>query len=251
MKTVFVAILLLLILTTVYSIDTSAQFWEFPDTLQPFEYGNVLINRSSEKNNVLPVIFSHWRHRVKYTCRVCHFELEIQFKKNATEITEQDNRNGLFCGTCHNGEKAFGHTEENCHRCHTETITRGKRKFMKLQRLAPAKYGNKINWIKVARKTRPKYSIFLKGERSLKFNKLLKLKAEWQFVPPAIFPHSVHVRLLDCSNCHPDIFNIKKKTTKHFRMEYILEGKFCGVCHLKIAFPMNYCLMCHPGIKSS
>ena len=64
-----------------------------------------------------------------------------------------------------------------------------------------------------------------------------------------MFPHWEHVQMLDCSNCHPEIFNLKKKTTKHFSMDNILKGKFCGACHLNVAFPMDPCKRCHPDIR--
>ena len=31
-------------------------------------------------------------------------------------------------------------------------------------------------------------------------------------------------------------------------MKYILEGKFCGVCHLNVAFPLDDCQRCHPDM---
>lgn len=228
-----------------------AEYWQFPPAPAPHDYGNLLINRISAEHNVKPVTFSHWQHREKYTCRVCHFELYFEMAGNTTEITEEDNRNGLYCGACHNGVEAFGHTEQNCTRCHNGNLSHGKEKFQELQkRLPKTKFGNNIDWVKALDKglTTPKYSLFKEGERPLKFNKHLTLEAEWQFVPPAYFPHAEHVRLLDCSNCHPEIFNLKKKTTKHFLMEYILDKKFCGVCHLGVAFPMNDCTRCHPKI---
>lgn len=81
------------------------------------------------------------------------------------------------------------------------------------------------------------------------YEKTLLLEAEWDRVLPAIFPHKSHTSWLTCSNCHPEIFNIKKKTTKHFEMKMNLAGEFCGVCHLTVAFPMNDCKRCHPAMK--
>ena len=93
-----------------------------------------------------------------------------------------------------------------------------------------------------------KYSIY-KDEKPLDFDKKLELNAEWSGISPAVFPHASHVQWLDCSNCHPDIFNIKKKTTKHFEMKYILDKKFCGVCHLSVALPIDDCKGCHPKMR--
>jgi len=75
------------------------------------------------------------------------------------------------------------------------------------------------------------------------------LEAEWERVPPAIFSHKNHTAWLTCSNCHPEIFNIQKKTTKHFEMKMNLVGEFCGVCHMTVAFPMSDCRACHPAMK--
>lgn len=224
-------------------------WWSFPKEVPPQDYGNVVIDRLSSVNNVKPVVFSHWRHRLKYTCRVCHFELGFEFKRNTTEITEKDSRMGYFCGACHNGSEVFDHTSDNCDKCHS-----GKRQYSSLDfkrvwnALPPAKYGNEIDWVRSARKLSREYSIFY-SESPMKYKKKLVLEAELSNIPPVYFPHKSHVRELACSNCHPEPFNIRKKTTEHFTMEKILDGKFCGVCHMNVAFPMKDCKRCHPGIK--
>lgn len=236
----------------VSNLEAAGRYWDFPPLPAPHEYGNILINRVSEQNGVRPVFFSHWSHRVRYTCRVCHFELDFEFEVNKTEITEEDNLNGTFCGTCHNGKEAFAHSPGNCIRCHTGTVSLGREKFGELSRTVPKSlFGNKIDWGKALKEKRiaPLYSIFDKEEKPLEFKKDLELAATWSYVPPAFFPHEAHTQWLDCANCHPDIFNIQKKTTKNFAMQYILEKKFCGVCHLKVAFPLDDCAGCHPAMK--
>jgi len=80
------------------------------------------------------------------------------------------------------------------------------------------------------------------------FDKELLLQAEMGNIPPAVFPHRTHSEWMKCDTCHPSVFNIKAKTTKHFRMAAILKGQFCGACHLTVAFPMDDCSRCHPGI---
>lgn len=222
--------------------------WPLPP---PEEYGNILIDRTSIKNDVKPATFSHWSHRKKYTCRVCHYELQFAFGINTTEITEEDNKNGLFCGACHDGKIVFGHTKENCDKCHNGDISYGKENFSELKNKLPkAKFGNEIDWAQALQKgiIKPKYSIY-KDEKPLDFDKKLELRAEWSGISPAVFPHATHVQWLDCGNCHPDIFNIKKKTTKHFEMKFILDKKFCGACHLSVAFPIDDCKGCHPKMR--
>lgn len=231
----------------------AGRFWQLPPLPPPDKYGDLLLDRLATANQVKPVYFSHWSHRSKYACRVCHWELNFSFKAGQTEITEEDNRNGLYCGACHNGKIVFGHDEGNCQRCHTGVIAPDRERFSLLrQTLQKDGFGNRINWAGavISERLKPVVSIYRPEEKPMIYEKKLELQAEWAYVPAAVFPHDVHSRLLDCSSCHPDIFNIKKKGTEHFQMGYILEGRFCGVCHLTVAFPMDDCHRCHPGIKN-
>jgi c(7)-type cytochrome triheme protein len=231
--------------------DTTA-FYPFPPLPPQEQYGNILINRTSEKNKVKSVTFSHWSHRLHYTCRVCHLELEFNMQLNTTEITEEANKAGKFCGACHNDKAVFGHTRDNCEKCHNGDKAYGKEKFAKLADLPKTKYGNKVDWVKALQDGLIKPKNFIYDEaRQIAFDRLLELQAENYGIPPAVFPHSLHTQWLDCSNCHPDIFNIKKKTTKHFSMSLCLKGQFCGLCHLRTAFPLNDCKRCHPAMSDS
>jgi len=226
--------------------------WTFPPLPPPNQYGSVLIDRTSSANNILPVGFAHWSHRLRYTCRVCHEELDFAMFVNNTEITEKENRQGQYCGACHNGKTAFGHTDEHCQKCHSGTIAIAEPAFAELGRLPTARFGNKIDWSKALESNliQPKKSLFDADYKPLPFDKKLDLESRWFGVPPAIFPHDQHSQWLNCSSCHPDIFNIQKKTTKHFEMIFILERKFCGVCHLNVAFPLDDCKRCHPKMKN-
>ena len=227
------------------------QFFELPALPDRSEYGNILIDRQTGKRSMPPVSFSHWSHRRYYTCRVCHFELDFAMEANATEITEHGNLQGEFCGACHNGELAFGHTKEYCAYCHNYGMDGSKKRFEEVKNLPWARYGNEIDWVRALELglIEPKQSILEKDFKPMEFTSKLELEADWGLIPGAEFPHDKHQQWLDCANCHPDIFNVKKKTTKHFDMQYNLEGKFCGACHLKVAFPMDDCRRCHPKMN--
>jgi c(7)-type cytochrome triheme protein len=227
-------------------------YWIFPPDPPPDEYGIILITRGSLKNGVPPVVFSHWVHRQKYTCRVCHFELEFGMEANSTGITEEDNKKGRYCGACHDGKISFDHGRENCDRCHNGNRRYGKENFSRLSGLPKLGFGNGIDWVAALRdgSISPANSLSIPPTGS-PYDKEVLLEAEWNGVPPAVFPHSSHNLWLDCNNCHPDIFNIKKKTTQHFAMDRILKGEFCGACHGKVAFPIKECKRCHPAIKES
>jgi c(7)-type cytochrome triheme protein len=81
------------------------------------EYADVVLNRLSDRNDVRPVIFPHWFHRIRFRCRVCHNELRFEMRAGANEITMDKIIDGQYCGLCHNNEIAWG--VENCDLCHS------------------------------------------------------------------------------------------------------------------------------------
>ncbi len=81
------------------------------------EYGDVLLNNRSTAEGMRPVVFSHWFHRIRFRCKVCHSELGFEMRAGANDITMDEITQGRFCGLCHNGEVAW--STENCDLCHT------------------------------------------------------------------------------------------------------------------------------------
>ncbi len=60
----------------------------------------------------------------------------------------------------------------------------------------------------------------------------------------ALFPHSSHVEWLRCESCHPAIFRYRNTPPT---MADVNDGKACGQCHGKVAFPPTSCWRCHPA----
>jgi c(7)-type cytochrome triheme protein len=83
----------------------------------PAEYGDVVLNRRSEQEGVRPVVFPHWFHRIRFRCKVCHFELGFKMRAGANEVLMADIIDGKFCGMCHNNNIAWG--AERCDLCHS------------------------------------------------------------------------------------------------------------------------------------
>lgn len=81
------------------------------------EYGDVVLNKRSDKEGVRPVVFPHWFHRIRYRCKVCHSELGFKMRAGANEVLMSDIIDGKFCGMCHNGQIAWG--PERCDLCHS------------------------------------------------------------------------------------------------------------------------------------
>lgn len=50
-------------------------------------------------------------------CADCHPKV-FAMKKGTAKITKADHVAGKFCGTCHDGTKAFDQGEANCAKCH-------------------------------------------------------------------------------------------------------------------------------------
>ena len=224
------------------------QYFDLPPLPPPDAYGDVVIDRPSSAKGVAPVVFSHLVHRQKFTCRVCHSELDFATTVNTTEITEKATQEGAYCGACHNGTVAFGHGQENCRKCHVNA--RDRKSATAPKTLPRTKFGNRVDWMAALASGAIKPASSLGGDyRPMTFDKTLSLEAEWDNIPPAVFPHDAHNAWLDCSSCHPGVFNIEKKTTKHFSMPRILKGEFCGACHLRVAFPLNDCRRCHPKMR--
>src|SRR5512134_2593603 len=110
--------LLLLVLACVMSGAAFAQTVVKKKRALPYEYGRVIINNFSEKAGLAPVVFDHWLHRAKYTCRLCHVDIGFAMKAGTTGIKASDNVSGYYCGTCHNGKPGAGGNKvfESCSR---------------------------------------------------------------------------------------------------------------------------------------
>ncbi len=81
------------------------------------EYGDVVLNKRSDKEGMRPVVFPHWFHRIRFRCKVCHDELGFKMRAGANDVRMVDIANGKFCGMCHNGQIAWG--AEGCDLCHS------------------------------------------------------------------------------------------------------------------------------------
>ncbi len=66
-----------------------------------------------------------------------------------------------------------------------------------------------------------------------------------------VFPHATHTQWLTCTNCHPAIFK-KEAGSSKITMDAMDDGKYCGVCHDKVAITQpNGCKGCHKVKKKT
>jgi len=222
------------------------------------EYGNVVINNFSSKGKMAPVVFRHWLHRSKYTCRLCHVDVGFSMQAGGTEIREEDNRAGLYCGACHNGKEAFGlqatdnfgATVPTCDRCHSYGVeVKFKHNFYEFRKqLPPERFGNGIDWLKAEEEGLLTLKDHLEGvsidRPKIQEPKEFDLSAKEANMPDIVFSHKKHTIWNGCELCHPEIFGVKKGAVP-YSMQEIFAGQYCGVCHGKVAFPNIDCQRCH------
>jgi len=82
--------------------------------------GKTLEFAGGDKGKVVFVGKEHAEKGLK--CKDCHpaiFPMKGPGKEGTAKITMADIKAGKYCGTCHNGEKAFkASNEANCGKCH-------------------------------------------------------------------------------------------------------------------------------------
>jgi len=232
----------------------------------PFEYGRVILNNYSEEAHLSPVVFDHWLHRSKFTCRLCHVDITFAMKTGSTGVKASDNMKGYYCGTCHNGKMVFQGTKifescskklqaddiKRCDRCHSlgKNVKR-EYDFAKFtERFPKERFGNGIDWEKSEAEGYIKPVDFLEGvsiprKKSLPVQKDFALTPKVEGMPEIIFSHKKHTVWNGCELCHPEIFRGVKKGATKYSMVEIMEGKYCGVCHSTVAFPLLDCQRCH------
>ncbi|MBI4685657.1 MAG: hypothetical protein HY755_10715 [Nitrospirae bacterium] len=223
------------------------------------DYGNVVINNFSEKNNVAPVVFKHWLHRTKYTCRVCHVDIGFSMKAAETGVRCDDIKKGFYCGSCHHEDKdsfpplekkGFSGEIKNCDRCHSYgKNVKFENEFNKITAKFPReRFGNGIDWEKAENEGIIKLKNEIQGitikRKPLENQKDFGIESKITGIPAIIYSHKKHTVWNGCEVCHPDIFSAKKGKTQ-YSMEDIFDGKFCGQCHGIVAFPNDDCQRCH------
>jgi c(7)-type cytochrome triheme protein len=231
----------------------------------PPEFGRVVLDAESRKAGVPGVGFDHWLHRSRYTCRLCHVDIGFAMTANGTKVKAADNAAGFYCGACHDGKRVVegrkvfescgkGSPQDvrgSCLRCHSvgkdvkpqvdfAAFTKG---------LPKGRLGNGVDWELAEEKGLIKPVDFLEGvsvpRKSLAAQKDFALSPKLEGMPEIIFSHAKHTVWNGCELCHPEIFGAVKKGSVKYTMSEIFEGKYCGVCHVTVAFPMQDCQRCH------
>ena len=117
-----------------------------------------------------------------------------------------------------------------------------------LAALTPNPYGNMVDWVQSLRKGQfvPIWSLDPKAPAPEPIDMDIIIPAVGK-TADVRYPHKAHTELFDCDACHPSIFIMQAGANRErgLSMVNIVRGQFCGVCHGKVAFPLDDCNRCH------
>lgn len=230
----------------------------------PEYQGRIVLNNFSQRAGVAPVVFDHWLHRSLFTCRLCHLDVGFAMEAGTTKINAALNKQGYYCGACHDGKKNIGtktafaacaetvnpKETERCGRCHS--LKRGEARKINFETFTaklPRGVGGSIDWEQAEEKGIIKPIDFLEGlsfqREALKAQEDFSIESQVDWASDVIFSHKKHAIWNGCALCHPDIYPSTKAGTVKYSMFQIFEGQSCGVCHEKVAFSLFLCKRCH------
>ena len=109
-----------------------------------------------------------------------------------------------------------------------------------------------VDWAKLVRANliKPKHSLDPGADEMPPLKMDVVITAKGDYVNDVLYPHEMHTFWLKCEVCHPKIF-VPAKGQNNMTMVGIVQGKWCGRCHGKVAFPLTDCNRCHTVPKSA
>jgi c(7)-type cytochrome triheme protein len=234
----------------------------FPEPASPEAYGRVVLGALSARAGVPAVTFDHWRHRTMFSCRPCHVDAGFAMEAGASGVSRSTNASGLHCGACHDGAKTYdGRTifracsasgpfaAEGCARCHSNGAAPSRSEYDAFTEKLPLYAGRYVDWEAAEARGLVKPLDFVEGLSSrrdvMKIDVDVPLRAKGTWLGDVTFSHAKHAIWSGCEACHPEIFPSTRRGSAKIDMAAIDAGKFCGVCHGTVAFPVAQCQRCH------
>lgn len=101
------------------------------------------------------------------------------------------------------------------------------------------------DWMRALRESKIQPRTGMKPNSAMNILHLDVVMKNTKEMPFVRFPHYAHTLWLDCSNCHPAPFEAKAGSSS-ISMADIFRGKYCGMCHDRVAFITFFsCQRCH------
>ncbi|HHL39399.1 MAG TPA: hypothetical protein ENJ37_02725 [Deltaproteobacteria bacterium] len=230
--------------------------------------------KEMELEDLSPVLYPHWVHRIWYECKVCHLAI-FNMKRWTNDISHEKFKEGRQCAACHDGKTAFAtEDKEQCSRCHIAGRPEAQRLYKvkkvdndRIRKVAqrigavwrpenlpggelPLDRFKFIDWIKLKELNvfSPIVSLSSDFRDEIRDNKILFVTKN-PIVKNVVFDHKVHSNWITCKACHPEVF--KDDLTNNISMTDMSGGRFCGRCHGKVSFTFADCLRCHNTPKDA
>lgn len=114
-----------------------------------------------------------------------------------------------------------------------------------LEGLPTDKFGL-VDWVEALEQglINPRASVDPNRPDSVPFDMNIVMPSKTGMIAGAYFPHKTHTTWMSCDSCHVKIF-MPLAGSNDLTMSTIVKGDACGVCHGKVAFPLNDCTRCH------
>jgi len=103
-----------------------------------------------------------------------------------------------------------------------------------------------VDWVAALEQgmIKPRSNIDPNVPEGLPFDMNIVMPSKTGMIAGAYFPHKTHTTWMSCDSCHIKIF-MPLAGSNDLTMSTIAKGQACGVCHGKVAFPLNDCTRCH------
>ena len=218
------------------------------------------------QSSVGDIVFSHEVHTGMFGCGECHPDV-FQAKANSNKAGMKKMEAGASCGTCHDGDTAFG-VKGDCTTCHknaTDVAIHTKNvgvvsfshavhtEMYECGECHPTLFKAKANSNPVGmKKMETGASCGACHNGAIAFGVKEDCTSchagdiEYKSFGKIVFSHANHTEMLECAECHPQPFNARVGTNKVATMADMKEGKSCGFCHNEEkAFGVGKCDPCH------
>jgi c(7)-type cytochrome triheme protein len=225
--------------------------------------GRVILDAFSGRVGMPAVLFDHWNHRALYTCRVCHVDLGFAMRAGETRVSAETNEDGAHCGACHDGKTLHDgrpvfracwgwprlDPARGCARCHTGPRSGRPVAYEAFQQAMPLDVAGDVDWVAASRRGLVRPADAVPGVTSrrpaMRIDRDVEIRSLGTWMNDVTFSHRKHVGWIACELCHPDVFPVGRRGAVRYRMEEMRAGRYCGACHLNVAFPLSSCQRCH------
>ncbi len=215
------------------------------------------------------LMFDHKFHLGLYTCSDCHNKIYLAKSGKNPHITMKQMEEGKSCGVCHDGKTGFSVKGEctrchavkdirypvaspfshdyhlkmfGCYDCHSKLFIAGPN--AKRQTMREMETGNSCGGCHDS-----KTAFSVKGDCNRCHDKPDDVKYDGS---KALFPHTFHLTIYRCNDCHSGIYTAGPRRTGYTMADMEKKiGRSCGACHDgDVAFSAwGSCERCHNSTK--